>query len=90
MLAGVPVLVSEKVFLADDIRSHDAGWVVSDDKDAIIAGLRDAMNGSDRRARRARAAKAFAESQFDSIASTKLIIQKYQSIISGRPRKRAA
>ena len=60
MAAGVPALVSRDVHLAEDINAAGAGWIVSPDRAAIAAGLREAVTDSDERARKGQAASRLA------------------------------
>jgi len=60
MAAGVPALVSRDVHLAEDINAAGAGWIVSPDRVAIAAGLREAMTDSDERAKKGQAASRLA------------------------------
>jgi glycosyltransferase involved in cell wall biosynthesis len=60
MAAGVPVLVSRQVHLADHVDTARAGWVVSVDRTSMASGLRAALMADQERARRARSARELA------------------------------
>jgi glycosyltransferase involved in cell wall biosynthesis len=87
MLAGTPVVVSEEVFLAEQIREVQAGWVAGDEPGALMHTLRDAMSNAADRAERGRAAKKLASGQFDIRSTTKAIVEKYRTIVAARAGK---
>jgi glycosyltransferase involved in cell wall biosynthesis len=60
LACGVPVLVSEQVNLADDVRAADAGWVVPLDARALEDALAEALHRGDERQRRGAAGQALA------------------------------
>ena len=88
MLAGVPVVVSEEVFLADLIREHEAGWVVESEMTSLGHALRDAMLSPERRNRKALAARQLATSRFAIHSATREIVEKYTSILGLQTRVR--
>ena len=57
LAAGVPVLVSPHVNLADEIEAAGAGWIAAVDKQAIETALAEALGCEDERARRGKAGK---------------------------------
>lgn len=87
MLAGVPVLVSENVFISDEIANHDAGWIVSGGAEAITKALVEIMREPELRRCRAQAGKVLARSRFDSERSTRLVVEKYHSITASQSRR---
>ena len=64
MAAGVPVLVSEQVNLAPEIRAHQAGWVSGLEATALSAALCDAFTSEAERRRRGAAGRALVEARF--------------------------
>jgi glycosyltransferase involved in cell wall biosynthesis len=60
LASGVPALVSDRVDIAELVRSRGAGWVVEPSVDAIAQGLRLALADDAERRLRARAARALA------------------------------
>jgi glycosyltransferase involved in cell wall biosynthesis len=64
LACGVPVLVSEGVNLANDIRKYRAGWVTPLEGAAIRQTLREALEGFDERASRGRAGRKLASERF--------------------------
>jgi glycosyltransferase involved in cell wall biosynthesis len=64
LASGVPVLISEAVNLADDVRAAGAGWVAPLDPAALAAGLREALDAESERARRGKAGRELVERRF--------------------------
>ncbi len=64
LASGVPVLVSEGVNLANDIRKYRAGWVTPLEGSAIRQTLREALESLDERASRGRAGRELALEHF--------------------------
>jgi glycosyltransferase involved in cell wall biosynthesis len=60
MAAGVPVLVSRQVHLAENVEEARAGWVVGPGRGSLTRGLRAALMADEERARRGRAARELA------------------------------
>jgi glycosyltransferase involved in cell wall biosynthesis len=60
LACGVPVLVSEHVNLADEVRAARAGWVVRLDPVALQQGLAEALRQGEERPRRGAAGRALA------------------------------
>lgn len=64
LACAVPVVISDAVNLADDVRAAGAGWVVSLDEAALAAGLGEALDGEPERARRGKAGRELVERRF--------------------------
>lgn len=84
MLAGVPVIVSEDVFLADQIRSSGAGWVAGREPGELVRILREAMSNAECRVSKGVAAKELATSRFGIRDTTHTIVERYRSIVGSR------
>jgi len=84
MLAGIPVVVSEEVFLAEQIREAQAGWIAGDAPGALIRTLREAMSNSADRAARGLAARQLASGRFEIRSTTSAIVDQYRTIVAAR------
>jgi glycosyltransferase involved in cell wall biosynthesis len=84
LACGVPVVVSEDVNLAPEIRAAEAGWIVAREQVALTATLRDALRRADERARRGAAGKALAFSQFSPAVVGPKLVELYESV-TGAP-----
>jgi glycosyltransferase involved in cell wall biosynthesis len=80
MSLGVPVLISEEVFLADEVREYRAGWVVPGGMESVSRALRDVLMTRQERERRGREAKRLASERFDAKRSTELLMAHYADI----------
>jgi glycosyltransferase involved in cell wall biosynthesis len=64
LASGVPVLISEAVNLAGDVREAGAGWVVPLSSGGLTAGLREALDAEAERQRRGKAGRELVERRF--------------------------
>lgn len=83
MAAGVPVLVSPGVNLAEEIDAAGAGWVVDRDASTLVAPLRMILGDVDERAVRGRAARRLAD-RYRWDRSTEALVAMYQDVVSIR------
>lgn len=81
MSLGTPVLIAEDVFIADDVREYQAGWVVSRDLEEVGHALKQAITDADIRHRRGVAAKRLVSDRFDSEQSAEQMIGRYGAVI---------
>ncbi|WP_204102297.1 MULTISPECIES: hormogonium polysaccharide biosynthesis glycosyltransferase HpsP [Spirulina sp. CCY15215] len=70
MLAGIPVLISHKVYIWDTIQEADAGWVTQCDREDITEKLRSALQNPEQRRQKGENARnaAIANYSWDAIA----------------------
>lgn len=85
MASGVPVLVSEQVNLAEEIKASNSGWVVPLDRQAIRAALVAAMSNQPLREIRGQAGHDFASRKFTWTRIAADLATRYESILL-RPR----
>ncbi|MBV9892942.1 MAG: glycosyltransferase [Chloroflexi bacterium] len=64
LACGTPVLISEFVNLADEIRRAGAGWIVPLEHSAVVDALRQALRNDDARGVRGRAGRELARARF--------------------------
>jgi glycosyltransferase involved in cell wall biosynthesis len=82
LACGTPVLVSEFVNLADEIRNAGAGWIVPLESAAVIGTLRQALENSHERCVRGRAGRELARSRFTWPAVAARLASLYSEITS--------
>lgn len=80
MVAGVPVLISDRVQIWDAIRDTDSGWVVPCDVTAITAALCDALEHPDTRHQRSKNARDCALDRYSWDAIATRTIATYQDL----------
>lgn len=80
MAFGVPVVVSEDVFVADQIRRYQAGWVAAGNLAGFVRILRDALVDTDERRLRGARAKRLVAEHLDINACADRITALYDSI----------
>ena len=79
LACGVPVLVSENVNLASEIRAAGAGWVSSLELQALSQALADALSDEAERGRRGAAGREFAR-RFKWPAIARELVRLYRTI----------
>lgn len=84
MAAGVPVLVSPGVNLADEVAASDAGWVVPRDLGALAAQLRTTAHDAAARARAGQAARRLAV-RYRWSRSAALLADLYRDVAASEP-----
>ncbi len=87
MAAGVPVLVSPAVNLANDILAHGAGWVAPRDPASWEQALRLILNDADELERRGRRARSAAE-RYRWPAVARQLAEVYDGVLRRRPEER--
>jgi glycosyltransferase involved in cell wall biosynthesis len=80
MSLGVPVLISDDVYLAQDVRAYRAGWVVPGTIEHATQGVRNALMSPRERERLGQGAIRLATEQFGLENSTKLLMDQYARI----------
>ena len=82
MAAGVPVAISDRVHVSEDIRQAEAGWVGPLEVDAIADSIKSALLDPQERQRRGLNAKEYAKKHYNWEAIAQQTIDAYQHILS--------
>ncbi len=82
MAAGVPVAISDRIHIAEDIRQAEAGWVGPLEIEAIASLIKSALLDPDERQRRGLNGKAYAKKYYNWDAIAQQTIDTYQHILS--------
>lgn len=82
MVAGLPVVISNQVYIWEDIQKAEAGWVCSLTVESLTEMLRLALRDKDERTHRGLNAKNYALKEYSWDAIAKQTIQAYQTIIA--------
>lgn len=80
MSMGVPVVISEDVFVADEVRRFEAGWVASGSRDEFARILRRAISDHCERRRRGAEARRLASERLDVTRSAERMMARYEAI----------
>ncbi|MGB6166374.1 MAG: hormogonium polysaccharide biosynthesis glycosyltransferase HpsP [Geitlerinemataceae cyanobacterium] len=78
MVAGVPVIISDRVQIADAVEESQSGWVASCDVEAVAAALREALQNPAERRRRGANAREYAIKYYSWDAIAEQTIQAYR------------
>lgn len=84
MSMGVPVVISDDVYLADSVIEYQAGWVVSGTLQRVADTLHEAMRDHSVRKRHAMGARGLAIERLGIQESTNLLIARYASVAGTR------
>jgi glycosyltransferase involved in cell wall biosynthesis len=82
MAAGVPVAISDRVHISEDIRQAEAGWVGLLEVGAIASSIKSALLDPDERQRRGLNGQEYAKKYYNWGAIAKQTIDAYQHILS--------
>ncbi len=82
MCHGTPVVISEQVYIWEEVRDSEAGWVCPCDADALTGMLRLALEDASERQRRGWNAQEYARKNYSWSAIARQTIQVYQQILS--------
>ena len=81
MSMGIPVLISDNVFVADEVRRFEAGWVASETPNEIARVLRQALTAVDQRRLRGAGARRLVSELLDMSLSAERMVACYESIV---------
>lgn len=81
MAAGVPVAISDRIHIAEDIRQAEAGWVGPLEVGAIASSIKSALLDPQERQRRGLNGKAYAKKHYNWDAIAQQTIDTYQHIL---------
>ncbi|MEG4573578.1 hormogonium polysaccharide biosynthesis glycosyltransferase HpsP [Microcoleus sp. N3A4] len=82
MAAGVPVVISDRIHIAEDIQQAEAGWVGPLEVGAIANSIKSALLNPQERQRRGLNGKEYAEKYYNWEAIARQTIDAYQQILS--------
>ncbi len=82
MAAGVPVAISDRVYISDDIQQAEAGWVAPLEVGAIASMIKSALLSPQERQRRGLNAQAYAKKYYNWEAIARQTIDAYQHILA--------
>ncbi|MEG4403785.1 hormogonium polysaccharide biosynthesis glycosyltransferase HpsP [Microcoleus sp. MON2_D5] len=82
MAAGVPVAISDRIHIAEDIQQAEAGWVEPLEVGAIANSIKSALLNPQERQRRGLNGKEYAKKHYNWDAIAQQTIDAYQQILS--------
>jgi glycosyltransferase involved in cell wall biosynthesis len=82
MAAGVPVVISDRIHIAEDIQQAEAGWVRPLEVGAIANSIKSALLNPQERQRRGLNGKEYAKKHYNWEAIAQQTIDAYQQILS--------
>lgn len=82
MAAGVPVAISDRIHIAEDIQQAEAGWVGPLEVGAIASSIKSALLNPEERKRRGLNGKEYANKHYNWDAIARQTIDAYQQILS--------
>ena len=82
MAAGVPVAISDRVYIWEDIQQAQAGWVAPLEVGAIASMIKSALLAPQERQRRGLNAQAYAKKHYNWEAIAQQTIEAYQHILA--------
>ncbi|MEG4942026.1 hormogonium polysaccharide biosynthesis glycosyltransferase HpsP [Microcoleus sp. F4-D5] len=82
MAAGVPVAISDRIHIAEDIQQAEAGWVEPLEVGAIANSIKSALLNPEERQRRGLNGKEYAKKHYNWEAIAQQTIDAYQQILS--------
>jgi glycosyltransferase involved in cell wall biosynthesis len=82
MAAGVPVVISDRIHIAEDIQQAEAGWVGPLEVGAIANSIKSALLNPQERQRRGLNGKEYAKHHYNWEAIAQQTIDAYQQILS--------
>ena len=82
MAAGVPVVISDRIHIAEDIQQAEAGWVGPLEVGAIANSIKSALLNPQERQRRGLNGKEYAKNHYNWEAIAQQTIDAYQQILS--------
>ncbi|MEG4113045.1 MULTISPECIES: hormogonium polysaccharide biosynthesis glycosyltransferase HpsP [unclassified Microcoleus] len=82
MAAGVPVAISDRIHIAEDIQQAEAGWVGPLEVGAIANSIKSALLNPEERKRRGLNGKEYAKKHYNWDAIAQQTINAYQQILS--------
>jgi len=84
MVAGTPVVISDQVYIWEDVKGAEAGWVGPCEVEALTGLLREALQDAGERQRRGVNAQEYALRNYSWEAIAQQTIQAYRQILEGQ------
>ncbi|HEY9652747.1 MAG TPA: hormogonium polysaccharide biosynthesis glycosyltransferase HpsP [Coleofasciculaceae cyanobacterium] len=81
MVAGIPVVISDQVYIWEDVQSAEAGWVCPCEVEALTQKLREALQTVGEQQRRGDNARNYALQHYSWDAIAQQTIHTYQDIL---------
>lgn len=85
MLAGLPVVVSQGVYIWPDIVAGDAGWVCELTVESVASALRESLEQPSLRARKGHQARIYAQEHYRWAAIAQQTLMAYQRVLGPEP-----
>jgi glycosyltransferase involved in cell wall biosynthesis len=82
MACGLPIVITDRVGLAEDIRQADAGVIVPCQHDALVASMAELIDDPQRRHTLAQRGRMLAEQRFSLAAMTRQLLTLYSDLTS--------
>ncbi|HEY9604190.1 MAG TPA: glycosyltransferase, partial [Allocoleopsis sp.] len=82
MVAGTPVVISDRVYIWEDIQGAEAGWICSCESYSLATVLREALQDESERQRRGENARNYALKHYSWDAIALSTINAYQRILN--------
>jgi glycosyltransferase involved in cell wall biosynthesis len=82
MASSVPIIISDRVGLAEDIRQADAGVIVPCQHEALVARMAELIDDPQRRHALAQQGRLLAEQRFSLEAMTDGLVQLYNEVVT--------
>jgi glycosyltransferase involved in cell wall biosynthesis len=82
MAAGVPVVISDRVYICEDIQQAEAGWVVPLEVEELANSIKSALLNPEERKRRGLNGKEYAEKHYNWEQLARQTIEAYQQILA--------
>ncbi|HEY9730054.1 MAG TPA: glycosyltransferase, partial [Chroococcales cyanobacterium] len=82
MVAGTPVVISDRVYIWEDIQGAEAGWICSCESYSLAQVLREALQDEGERQRRGENARNYALKHYSWDAIALATIDAYQRILN--------
>ncbi len=81
MVAGTPVVISDQVYIWEEVKAAEAGWVCACEVDALTERLQEALQDAGERQRRGENAQDYALKNYSWDAIALAMIQAYRQIL---------
>jgi glycosyltransferase involved in cell wall biosynthesis len=82
MVAGTPVVISDQVYICDEVRDAKAGWVCSCEVEALTRVLREALQDVAEQQRRGENARNYALNHYSWDAIARFTLNAYERILN--------
>lgn len=87
MAAGIPVIISERVYIWEEVQEAEAGWVSKTEIQMLASLLREALQNPAERKRRGLKAREYALKYYSWEAIASRAIEAYQQILANQTKK---